>query len=199
MLLPLIVGFLSFLGHACANPISATSMQVVKSRSLAPSGFTFSQTADPDASLNLRLGLQRSNIDGLIDNLYEVSTPSNARWGQFLSKEEVCDCHDSGGRIALTSMFLLQVEEFMAPTPDTTAAVTHWLDANNVSWSTISPAGDWIGISVTVEEANRLLDADFAVFHHDSSGKRLTRTLSYSLPSDLVGVIEVVHPTSKYA
>ena len=89
------------------------------------------------------------------------------------------------------------MQSFRAPTSDTTAAVTQWLEASNVTWTVESAAGDWISISVSVEEANRLLDAKFGVFTHEESGKRFTRTLSYSLPSDLVGLIDIVHPTTK--
>lgn len=89
------------------------------------------------------------------------------------------------------------MESFRAPTSDTTAAVTQWLETSNVTWSVLSDAGDWISISVTVEEANRLLDADFVIFTHQESGKTFIRTLAYSLPSDLVGLIDAVHPTTK--
>lgn len=37
-----------------------------------------------------RLALKQNNMDGLIEALYDVSTPSSAKYGQHLSKYEVC-------------------------------------------------------------------------------------------------------------
>lgn len=39
--------------------------------------------------LELRIALKQNNMDGLIDKLYDVSTPSSANWRKFLSKDEV--------------------------------------------------------------------------------------------------------------
>lgn len=62
----------------------------------------------------------------------------------------------------------------------------------------ISPAGDWLSISVPASTANKLFDADFDVYTHTASGKQAIRTLSYSIPTDLVGHLEFVHPTISY-
>lgn len=85
----------------------------------------------------------------------------------------------------------------MAPSAATTNAVTQWLDANNVSWTTFSPSGDWLSLSVSIGEANRLLNADYGVYTHTASGKKLTRTLSYSIPAEVEDHIEFIHPTKK--
>ena len=65
------------------------SMQVHESRESAPSGFTLTGPADPDTVLNLKLALTQSDPDGLIDALYNVSTPSSAKYGQYLTAQEV--------------------------------------------------------------------------------------------------------------
>lgn len=76
--------------------------------------------------------------------------------------------------------------------------MTAWLQENNITHKALSPAGDWIGISVPVEDANALFDADFAVFTHAATGKNIVRTLSYSLPADLKEHIDLVHPTVSF-
>lgn len=91
-----------------------------------------------------------------------------------------------------------QVEEFVSPTSDSVAAVNNWLKENNLTAITLSPAGDWLGIDVPVSKANEMLAANYSTFIHDSSGQRLVRTLSYSIPSDLKGHIDLVHPTVTY-
>lgn len=66
------------------------SMQVHESRESAPGGFTLTGPADPDTVLNLKLVLTQNDPDGLIDALYNVSTPSSAKYGQYLTTQEVC-------------------------------------------------------------------------------------------------------------
>ena len=71
-----------------------------------------------------------------------------------------------------------------------------WLKENDIEAAQASPAGDWLSISIPVSKANELLDADFTVFSHASTGKEVVRTLSYSIPTDLQGHIDLVHPTT---
>ncbi|KAJ7768853.1 hypothetical protein B0H16DRAFT_1780881 [Mycena metata] len=62
---------------------------VLERRDSPPSGFSRVGPSPPDTVLNLRLALTQNNISGLHDTVYEVSTPGNSRYGQYLSKEEV--------------------------------------------------------------------------------------------------------------
>lgn len=71
-----------------------------------------------------------------------------------------------------------------------------WLQENNIQASTISPAGDWLGFSVSVAQANELFDADFSVYNHTATGTVAVQTMQYSIPSDLKGHLELVHPTT---
>lgn len=65
-------------------------LQVHESRPSAPAGFSLSGAAPPDTILNLRLALVRNDEAGLIESLYDVSTPTSPNYGQHLTKEEVC-------------------------------------------------------------------------------------------------------------
>lgn len=40
-----------------------------------------------------------------------------------------------------------------------------------------------------------MFDADFTVFEHEETGQQSIRTLAYSIPTDLVGHLDLVHPT----
>lgn len=64
-------------------------LQLHESRKSTPSGFSLVGPAAPDTTLDLRLALVRGNAVGLIDALYDVSTPSSVRYGEHLTKEEV--------------------------------------------------------------------------------------------------------------
>ncbi|KAI0700484.1 family S53 protease [Cytidiella melzeri] len=159
---------------ALAKP-HARSMTVHESLEDIPSGFVKTSAADPDTQIKLRIALVQSDPNGLIDALYAVSTPDSASYGEHLTKEEV--------------------EKFVAPSQESVDAVNAWLKEEGVTATPISPAGDWISFSVPVSKANALLDADFSVFTHAETGKEAIRTLSYSIPADLQGHLDLVHPT----
>ncbi|KAJ7768843.1 Pro-kumamolisin, activation domain-containing protein, partial [Mycena metata] len=148
---------------------------VLERRNSPPSGFSRVGPSPPDTVLNLRLGLTQNNISGLDDTVYEVSTPGNSRYGQYLSKEEV--------------------EAFVAPSKETLNGVNAWLKTNNLTSSPITAAGDWIAVSLTVSQANALLAADFSTFQSTESNQTVHRTLSYSIPATLRTGINTVYPT----
>ncbi|TFY79415.1 hypothetical protein EWM64_g4597 [Hericium alpestre] len=150
-------------------------MHVHERRENVPSGYMKDGAAPSDHVLNLRLALVQSNFKSLEDKFYAVSTPGNAEYGQHLSKE--------------------QVEALVAPSSDTASAVKDWLSSHGISSNTISPAGEWVGINVTVQQVNTLLDADYSTFTHQSTGQQTVRTLSYSIPADLKSHLSLVHPT----
>lgn len=80
---------LSLLGNVLAIPSISRAMQVHESRASAPSGFSLAGTPSAGTMINLRINLAQNDIDGLVDKLYDVSTPSSNNYGKYLSKEEV--------------------------------------------------------------------------------------------------------------
>ena len=83
----------------------------------------------------------------------------------------------------------------MTPTSDTQNAVNAWLAAHGLNATTISSAGDWLSMHISVAQANALFDADFTVYKDKKTGKEAVRTMSYSLPSELQGHVDLVYPT----
>jgi tripeptidyl-peptidase-1 len=61
-----------------------------------------------------------------------------------------------------------------------------------------SPNGDWVSITLPVSQANKLFAAQFDFFTHPALDGPITRTLSVSLPSELVGHVDVLHPTTAF-
>ncbi|EJF62034.1 subtilisin-like protein [Dichomitus squalens LYAD-421 SS1] len=165
------------LGLAYAAPQSA-NFRVHEQLVAAPRGFTSVGPAPATKIISLRIALAQSDKDGLVEALYSVSDPKSAKYGQHLSKAEV--------------------EAFVAPSSVTKAAVNAWLQENGLNATSISPAGDWIGVDIAVSKANSLFDADFTTFAYQSSGKQVVRTLSYSLPEALQGHVDLVHPTINF-
>ncbi|KAI0047118.1 family S53 protease-like protein [Auriscalpium vulgare] len=172
--------FLPFLATCLtyATPLSGRSMIVHERREAIPGGFVSHGLAPKDAVLNLRLALVQSDPAGLEEALMAVSTPSSALYGQFLSKEEV--------------------EKFVAPAPQSVAAVSAFLSEHGVTAKPISPAGDWLSIDVTVAQANALFNTEFTTFTHTETGATAVRTLEYSIPADLQGHLDFVHPTTTF-
>ena len=170
-----LIFFATLFAYVAAKPVGRSTMSVHESRTNVPSGFVQTGAASPDTQLKLRLALVQKDTAGLIDSLYAVSTPGSASYGQHLSKE--------------------QVESFVAPAPQTAQAVNAWLQGAGVNATTISPAGDWLSIDVPVSLANELFNTEFTLFTHTETGKETIRTLSYSIPSELVGHLDFVHPT----
>ncbi|KAH9913287.1 subtilisin-like protein [Fomitopsis serialis] len=138
-----------------ASPLTR-NLQVHESRASAPGGYTLTGPAPPDTILSLRLALVQSDPAGLVDALYDVSTPNSTNYGNHLSKAAV--------------------EAFVAPTSES----------------------DWLLIQVPTSKANELLDAQYSVFTHTTTQKQTIRTLSYSIPPDLAGHLELVHPTISF-
>ncbi|KAH9855486.1 family S53 protease [Lenzites betulinus] len=170
----------AWLASAAYSKLTARSMQVHEKRDLAniPLAFEAVGPAPPDTMLNLRMALVQGNISALEKALMDVSTPDSPLYGQHLTKE--------------------QVEALVAPKPESVAAVNGWLGENGIQATTISPAGDWLSFSIPVSKANTLLGADFTVFNHTPTGNTMIRTLEYSIPADLVGHLDLVHPTTTF-
>ncbi|CCL99220.1 uncharacterized protein FIBRA_01235 [Fibroporia radiculosa] len=176
-MLPTSLVFAAVSGLVLGSPFSR-SLQVHESRSSIPSGYSLSGPAPANSVLKLRIALVQNDLDGLVNVLQEVSDPTNANYGNHLSKSEV--------------------ETYVSPTSDSVSAVNTWLSENGLTPSVLSPAGDWLGVEVTVNQANSLFGADYSIFEHSVTGLQTVRTLSYSVPNDLAEYINLVHPTISF-
>jgi tripeptidyl-peptidase-1 len=76
----------------------------------------------------------------LEDHLYAVSDPYHERYGAHLTKEEV--------------------EELVAPHPDSVSEVNGWLSSHGIQEEDVgrSPAGDWLTIKLPVQLVEKMLD-----------------------------------------
>ncbi|KAI0761499.1 family S53 protease [Trametes elegans] len=164
----------SLLALALGKPMGR-NLQVHEARENIPVGFKLHGAAPADKTLKLRLALVQNNFAGLEERLYDVSTPFSSDHGNHLSKDEV--------------------EKYVTPSQESVDAVRAWLSENGLSAKTISPAGDWMAFEVPASQANEPFDADFSIFTHDNTDKDIVRTLSYSIPAELKGQLDFIHPT----
>ncbi|KAF7350862.1 Tripeptidyl peptidase A [Mycena sanguinolenta] len=145
-----------------------------------PAGWTELRDAElsPSRGLNLRFGLTQQGFPHLAALLQDTSDPSHPNYGKHLSKAEV---------YALSK-----------PSDDTLALVEDWLVAHNASSLKWSSSKDSVTAVLSVSSAQKMLSTRFGVFEHLKSGKHVIRTLSYSLPQDLLPHIDFVHPTTAF-
>ncbi|KAJ6505268.1 family S53 protease-like protein [Mycena sanguinolenta] len=90
------------------------------------------------------------------------------------------------------------VKSFVQPSNETVAAFNSFAAANGLKPTVISPHGDWLSLALTVSQANHLFGAQFEKFSHASLTEPITRTLAISLPSELIGYVDVVHPSTSF-
>ncbi|KAJ7098776.1 tripeptidyl peptidase A [Mycena belliarum] len=152
----------------------------VKELVTPPPGWTIHAPAPSDHVLKLRIGLPQSNFAALEAHLYEISDPYHERYGAHLSKEDV--------------------EELVAPRPESTGAVTEWLASHGIREDDIgrSPAGDWLTLRIPVALVEKMLDTKYHVWTHMGRGESIVRTTSYSLPQSLHEHIELIQPTTLF-
>ncbi|KAF8205350.1 family S53 protease-like protein [Mycena galopus ATCC 62051] len=153
-------------------------MVVIESRSAAPNGFVSRGAAPASDVLTLRFALASNNLAGLEAKLMSAATPGSSKFRQWLSMDEV--------------------KSFVQPSAETVAAFDTFASTNGLKPTVISPNGDWVSLTLPVSQANELFVANFQVFTHPAMTGTITRTLSVSLPPELVGHVDVVHPTTAF-
>ncbi|KAJ7712109.1 Pro-kumamolisin, activation domain-containing protein [Mycena olivaceomarginata] len=158
--------------------VTAGDMVLHESRSALPAGFASQGFVPASEMLTLRVALASNNITGLQDKLMSVSSPGSPDFRQWLSMEEV--------------------KSYVQPSSETVGAFNSLASANGLKPTIISPNGDWVSITLPVSQANDIFAANFEKFTHNSLTQPITRTLSVSLPSELVGHVEVIHPTTAF-
>lgn len=152
---------------ATAAPVFGAVHQQLAS---TPPGWTKVKDAPTDTKITLSVALARQNMKHLESKLMALSTPGHAEYGQWM------DSHD------IDSMF---------PTADH-SGVVDWLHSHGVH--NVHRQGALVHFATDVGTANKLLDTDFAWYHHGSTRK--LRTTKYSIPNNLKDAIELISPTT---
>ncbi|KAF7359305.1 Family S53 protease-like protein [Mycena sanguinolenta] len=161
-----------------AAVVSAGTVVLHESRTGPPTGFVSLGAAPDDQLLTLRVALASNDVTGLESKLNSLSTPGSSNFREWLSNDEI--------------------KSHLEPSAATVAAFNTFASANGLNTTVISPHGDWVSITLSVSQANRLFAAQFQRFAHAEFNTTLTRTLSISLPSELVGHVDVIHPTTAF-
>ncbi|KAJ7160487.1 family S53 protease-like protein [Mycena filopes] len=172
------MGFPSLFAFLSIVAAASGRMVVQQSRPAPPPGFVSRGAAPATETLNLRLALTSNNIAGLQQKLAAVSTPGSSDFRKWLSKDDV--------------------KSYVQPSAETVTVFNTWASANGITPGETSPNGDWVSINVPVSKADSLFAAKFEIFTHPDITSNLVRTLSVSLPSELVGHVDVIHPSTDF-
>lgn len=114
--------------------------------------------------------------------LYTIGCSLAFRYGKHLSKQDV--------------------DALVAPHADTVDAVESWLRFHGIEPSNVlfrSSGGNWLTVTVTVAQAERMLGTTYGVYEHSESDASVIRTLSYALPAELHDHIAVMAPTTYFS
>ncbi|KAG1778851.1 peptidase S8/S53 domain-containing protein [Suillus placidus] len=146
-----------------------------------PSGWYKHAPAQKHHMLELKIALPQPKFPELEQHLWEISDPSHARYGAYLSKQET--------------------EALMAPHSETLDVVSEWLALHGLTEEDVirSSARDWVTIRVPVGLAEEMLDTTYHVYKHAETGESIVRTTSYSLPDILHHHVDFIQPTTMFA
>lgn len=91
-----------------------------------------------------------------------------------------------------------EVDALVAPHSDSVDLVDSWLAHHGVDTSSRTGAGDWVTMTVTVEQAEKMLGTKYNVYKHIVTSETIVRTMSYSLPRVMHEHVSVVTPATYF-
>ncbi|KAF9068621.1 peptidase S8/S53 domain-containing protein [Rhodocollybia butyracea] len=167
---------LLWLGQIFASPYTLAPFVLHEKRTHTPKGWSHERKHLASAVLPLRFGLKQANIDKLEDYLYDISDPSSPNFGKHWTP--------------------MKVANTFAPSTESVAAVHEWLSDNGIAKERlrVTPGKNWIQLDATVEEAERLLLADYHVYRHESGQEHIACD-EYYLPEQVAPHIDIVTPS----
>lgn len=159
---------------------SSASLEVFETLHTVPQGWT--QRGKPDASsrMRLRIALKMPDHDLFEQTLYSISTPDHPTYGQHLNHEEL--------------------RALVDPKDESVDSVLSWLESSGVPDTDIEYSNEWIKFTVSVADAESMLDTTFNYFTQDvdNSQTEKLRTLSVSLPADVLPHVSMIQPTTRF-
>lgn len=142
---------LGFLRLVISEPL-LSPLVLHEKRSYVPVGWTHSRKHQTAAILPLRFALSQPNIHAIDQYINDVAHPDSPNYGNHWTAAQVADK--------------------FRPSHDTVQTVKSWLLESGFAPERIriTKAKSWIELNATVEEAERLLNAEYYVYKH-ASGK----------------------------
>jgi len=127
-------------------------------------------------TIELVFAVRQSNVDSLFQKLEDVSRPDSPTYGDHLSQQAV--------------------SEMVAPDSASVQAVMDFLESHGATSQCASPNCDFVTATVSIAQANALLDANYQPYVH-TAGPTLFSTDAYSLPASVAPHVDFVAPTKR--
>ncbi|KAH8812458.1 Pro-kumamolisin, activation domain-containing protein [Xylogone sp. PMI_703] len=164
---------------SAAAPTTATKHVLHEERVNPHRDWIKSSRIEGSAIIPMRIGLTQNNLEKGYDYLMEVSHPESSKYGSHWTAEEV------------HSMF--------APSEESVAAVREWLLSSGIDEDRVVHTENkgWLAFDATVEEAERLLLAEFYEHEHKHSDKVRVGCDRYHVPEHLQPHIDYITPGIK--
>ncbi|KAM3503318.1 hypothetical protein MY11210_008771 [Beauveria gryllotalpidicola] len=131
---------------------------------------------DANSKIPFEIALKQGNLQEAEDKLYDISNPSSANYGKHLSKSEVVD------------MFAADNQSI--------SSVKQWLIGHGIAEKDIhvNPTKTWITVDTTAGVVERALKTRYHIYRSTASGQDHIGSEEYSLPNNLVDVVDFVRP-----
>ncbi|OJD09984.1 hypothetical protein AJ78_08822 [Emergomyces pasteurianus Ep9510] len=164
---------------SATESLSMETRYVLKSSVTLPPGWSRKASVSQHQVIKVSIGLKQHGWETLEQNLMEISDPSHRRYGKHLSLNEV-------NRLVQTA-------------PTTLNEVTTWLRETSSFplHLSFSVSGDLISFNAPIGVVEQLFMAKYSEYQHDD-GSTIIRSLSWSIPANLVDHIDVVEPTNSF-
>lgn len=153
--------------------------QVLEHLGSVPQGWRQGTSALPSQKMQFRIAPKLNGLDEFNKMVIDLSTPGSPTYGHFMSRE--------------------QIKELVRPAPEASHLIHEWLTGEGIPEDAIEDTGDWIKFSAPVEQAEKLMQAQFRDFQHVDSGRVQTRTLRYSVPRAVASYIDTIQPTTFFS
>ena len=154
--------------------VAATAATEIQRRSVSmPSHVSWLDTAVATEPIHLQLVLKMKSSD-IEGQLRKYSDPDSGCYGNWMTRDEVFDT--------------------FGPDQDAIDNAVKWLIGEDIQQ--VDVQGWNVDFMTTIEQADRLFDAEFAWY--EVRGMRKLRTLSYAIPAELEKYVDLLTPTTYF-
>lgn len=124
---------------------AAARSTVLESLPHTPEGWQAVGFPEADRRLHFRIAMTQPDEALFEQTLYDISTPNHPRYGQHMKRAEL--------------------KEMLKPAAEASEAVNEWLRHGGIE--EVEDDGEWISFVATVQQAEELLDTQFAVYRNE--------------------------------
>lgn len=161
------------------SPQKRATAPLLKEHHLVPRSWTLIGPSPKTSLIQLHIGLVQQNPGAIEQHLLEISDPSHARYGKFLTQQEI--------------------HALVGPSEESTNLVEEWLRDHGIAEWTRNGAGDVIHCAMEIGKAEELLNTTYSTFRHvEDEGVEVQRAMEWSLPEFLHDHVELVQPTTSF-